>query len=88
MSNDEKLRSLYTKRDEINKRIHEIQHEDNNYIHNSYHYKYDSVYGEEWIKLHHQLLVIQDNITMLEHNLGIGLFMTDKGLAIVTLKDN
>lgn len=86
MSNEEKLRSVYTKRDEIKKRIHEIQQKDNNYIYNSYYYNYDSVHGEEWIKLHHSLCAIQDNITMFEHNLGIGLVMTNKGLAIVTLK--
>lgn len=86
MSNEEKLRSLYNKRDEIKKRIDEIQQEDNNYIHNFYHYEYDSAHGEEWIKLHRLLSAIQDNIAILEHNLGIGLVMTDKGLAIVTLK--
>lgn len=87
MNDVDKLRSLYTKRDEINSRIHEIEQEDNNYIFNPFHYRYDEKYGKEWNKLHHMQSTIYYNISLLEHKLGIGVFMTDRGLQIVTLKE-
>lgn len=87
MSDVDKLRSLYTKRNEINNRIHEIEQADNNYISNPFYYRYDEKYGKEWNKLLHMQSTIYNNISLLEHKLGIGVFMTDRGLKIVTLKN-
>lgn len=87
MSDVDKLRSLYTKRDEINNRIHEIEQADNNYICNPFYYRYDEKYGKEWDKLLHMQFTIYNNISLIEDRLGIGVSMTDRGLQIITLKE-
>ena len=82
----EKLRILYNKKDEILSEIHMIEESDPNYIYNKFYYKYDAVNGIRGSPLQHLLNAIMTNIFYMERKVGVGVFNTPNGLAVVTLK--
>lgn len=82
----EKLRILYNKKDEVLSEINRIEESDPNYTYNKFYYEYDAVNGIRWNHLQHLLNAIMDNIFYMEHKVGVGVFNTSKGLAVVTLK--
>jgi hypothetical protein len=82
------LRKAYKQKDEILKKLADIEKNDPIYtIDKLFHWEYDEEYGMEWKQLKDDLEKLYRKIHLLEECLGIGVFMTHRGLAIVTLKE-
>ncbi len=81
------LRKAYKQKDEIVKRIADIEKNDPEYTINKFYWVYDEEHGMEWKQLQDDLEKLYRKIHLLEECLGIGVFMTPRGLAIVTLKE-
>ena len=87
MEMTEKLKGLYKEREQIRSQLNKIEEEDQAYKYNKYHWEYDKVHGGEWKSLQDKLSLITRIIILYEESLGIGLFMTPRGLCLVTLKE-
>ena len=82
----QKLKELYKIKDSLVQRKKEIKELDPIYKINSEHYLYDEKYGKEYKELDSRLNLICKQIALIEDYTGVGVFMTDRGIMICTLK--
>lgn len=82
----QKLKELYKIKDSLVQRKNEITELDTVYKVNPEHYLYDEKYGKEYKELDNRLYLIRKQIALIEDYIGVGVFMTDRGIMICTLK--